>query len=348
MKVEVIIKAFGQFDQTLPGSYTIGNKIRILTDEYNYSDHDLTPNKDKPYPVEFPLHFGQGTWAKKLSYNINDKGEPATNADMLKKRVIEGFYYMHPMCFLNGKRHGYTLNAEYGANGFFDIIDVHTQTLGELKVWDNKRKVANFLAESDLSVLRDIMYFYGMSPVGKSKGTICMELGGFAAGRVFSSADETEKFLDTWVRSIDSDKEYLVNCQKGINMNIIISAIQNGITSYYHGTQVIGNNLEDVVAFYKKNDNYYKDYLLRGIREKDHFEDELKLSATENNAFTYSLSEVDEKQLRDNVMKLYDEVVDIGKKDLIDFTKNSAKNAASAKLRTYFDKLNLILQAQPA
>lgn len=317
------------------------DKIRILIDEYNYQDFPANPPKDKPNPNEMMTSFNRASdYSKKFSYEVTAEGTPASTEDAMIFNVIENFYSKHPMIQLNGVDHSGTKYAMY------NLVDARKIVVTKLKLWDNKRKIADFLAESELSQLRDICYFYGSSPVGKTKGAICIELADYEDGKLFKKVageDKIQDFVNNFILSIDTDTEFRINCSKAIRFGIVINNPKDGRSNYYLGSTFIGISQDDVVAFFKREEQLYKEFIIRGIKEKDQFEDEMVASEAEVKLLIdkESMSFVDKEQLRKATIALYNEVYSIVGSEAV-VTRQQLANCGQEKLLRF----NELLQKQ--
>ena len=244
MIVTVRIVGKGQFDYQLPGVFPIGDKIRILTSEFDYKDCEpfYGEAKDNKNPAELNRTFTKSVNEYKIEYELNDNGEPKTAFDAKKKRVIEDFYCVHPLCTVNGKPHRNTKNP------MFDVRDDATSIVNEMTTWNNKRRAANTLADMDLESLRDVAFYYGRNPVGKSKGQLIIELAHFQSGVIVASNDEfIRNFMMIWSGEGSDERTFVVNCNKAIKYGIITTQVKEGRQSYYLGTTLLGFSIEEVI-----------------------------------------------------------------------------------------------------
>jgi hypothetical protein len=244
----------------------------------------------------------------------------------------------HPLCTINGKVHPGTRMA------MFDVIDEQIAVASRLEEWDIKRRVANFLSEADLTQLRDICYYYGRSPIGKTKGQICLEMADYTEGELFKRENDQADynyrgFVLNWIDGEDPDREFVINCRKAISLRIVTEVPKGGNISYYLGTQFIGVSFMDVVGFFKKEERLYNEYVIRGIRERDHFAEETAKTKAENKVLSARSGSKDEiNQLRNEVLGMYDDVYKIAGSQTR-YNIESLKKYGPTKLKEALDGL---------
>lgn len=334
---EVKLRSTIAVDNAMPTTYDINGKRRILLSDYSFVEIDTNQKADYVWPKETHIPFTGRTQEKMLSYETDEQGEPLTPYDREKIRTIRTFFMEHPTTLINGKPHPRTIT---GAAIYYDIIDVNVKVVSELKEWENKHRIASNLSGLDLDVLRDICYYYGILPKGKTRGALLMELADYNKGALFvkdgNGNTKTENFIKVWMTNIDPDKELRVNCSKAIDLNVITTAVRDGHTTYYLGQEMLGPKLDDVILFAKQNPEAYKNYIVKGIREKDQYLEEQAATALEKKSMLGEISSnfMEEEKLRESVKELYDECFGlVGNK--VKVAKGGISQAKMAKLKEF-------------
>lgn len=322
-----------------PCSYFTGDKQVILVDKTSVFEGPITPPKNVVYPNETTISFDRNLHSYVVAYEVDDEGQPMSNIDAKFKEVAEKFFMRHPFCTINGKPHKGTISE------MFDIVDTHTVVVSKLEEWDSKRRVANFLHDSDLDILRDVCYYYGVSPTGKTKGQICLELGDYQLGKLYVRKNEMaepeyKSFIINWIDSVDPDKEFVVNCRKAITFDVIASNVKDGRLNYYLGTTFIGVSFEDVVAYFKREPKLYQDYVVRGVRDRDVFVEEMQSSKVEEKSTAKNSSQYKKiEALRRDVLSLYTKVHSMAGSQIC-VPKTQITKAGPERLEEYRKKLD--------
>jgi hypothetical protein len=345
---EVKLRSTIPVDNTMPASYDIKGKKRILLDEYNFVEIDSNQKPDYAWPKEVHIQFTTRNIEKRLFYETDDSGKPLNPYDHDRIRCIKTFYMEHPLTLINGKPHPNTIT---GSPVYYDIIDVNIKVVSELKEWDNKHRVASHLSQVSYDDLRDICYYYGVLPKGKTRGSLLLELADYNRGILFSkigSGDsKSENYIKVWMTDTDPDKMLIINCRKAIDLNIITTVVRDGHTTYYLGQEMLGPKLDDVVLFAKQNKEAYEQYILKGINEKDQYLEESAATALEKKSFNNDLTSnfMDEENLRKAVYELYDEAFGLFKNQ-VKVAKSGIKSAKTPKLtefrNTLLDQINSV------
>lgn len=339
MRKEITIIPKSKTDTMFPCSFFSGDKQIILVDRSTVFEGPMTPPKNVVYPTETTISFDRNTQTYKVSYEVDDEGEPMSSSDAKYKEVAEKFFMRHPFCTINGKPHRGTISE------MFDIVDTQTVVISKLQEWDSKRRISNFLADADLDTLRDVCYYYGVTPSGKTKGQICLELGDYQTGRLYFRKNEMtepdyKSFLVNWIDNADPNKEFIVNCRKAITFDIIASSIKEGRVNYYLGTTFIGVSFDDVVAFFQREPKLYQDYILRGVRDRDVFVEEVESSKVEEKSTAKNSSQYKKiEALRRDVMSLYTKVHSMAGSQVC-IPKTQIAKAGPDRLEEYRKKLD--------
>ena len=335
----VEITSTHNIDSVMDSSFVVNGKRRTLVSETQFIDREST---DLAAMNELTISFSRRASRKVLKYNVDENGEPLTEVDKAIKKVIENFYCLHPLTLINGKRHPNTTN---GAVVYYDIIDVDKRTVSELKKWYNKLKVMNHLNEMDLAEMREVCFYYGEHPKGKTKGQLLIALADYNQGNLFKKdgeADKAEHFIATFIENQSPDRVVTVNCRKAIDFAVITKKVsEGGQEAFYLGNELLGTTFEDVVKFCKQNEEIYTKYILKGIREKDQYMEEEASSELEKNKI-YDKAEVgtfmEIEMYRKEVLSLYDKVFGLVGKDIC-VKKAHIVNMGLPKLRSAYDFL---------
>jgi len=277
MKHEIIIRMLEPVIHKTPlaRSYSTGNIMKVLTsdnkiEEFSSSEYLARASTNNPLPIAWskPIDFGvlssmehrftYETFIDKDGYEV---GIDTQNKDL--KKAYEEFWCKHPNTVVNGVGHANTKNP------LFNLIDTTAQTIQGLVDYDNKLRIANRIQEMSFDEKRDVMYFFGKSPVGKLDGELKMLLADFTTGLCFQGAN-TEKFLAVWMNaSSHPDRDMRVTLRKAIELNVIQNNPKNGLESYYLGQSPIGNSIDDLIGYFKKEDALFKEFVERVVHDKE-------------------------------------------------------------------------------
>lgn len=351
LKIVCTVKA----DQLMTASYIIKNKMRILVAEYQFVEVDANkPLKEgERHPVEMSLPFNARQPERRLFYEVGEDGQPLTPYDHQKAECIEKFYLEHPLTTINGALHSNTIT---GSPIYFDIIDVNMKIVSELKEWESKLKIGNYLREASLEAIRDVGFYYGISPVGKTKGAMCMQLADFNKGSLFVKDSSGKSFIDSFVKTFidnqEPDKVIAINARKAVDFKIITSNVKEGRLFYYLGNELLGATFEDVVKWSKLNGEMYERYILKGIREKDQFSEETAGSEREKkNMIAPAETFMDKQKIQEDALALYEKLnLMVGHAEVV-VTKAQIKSQGTAKLQESIVKMKEQLERlekQPA
>lgn len=321
-----------QAETMLAGSYPMGNQVRIMYDKLMFDDYPATPPKDKPNPAEFNINFSANNQSYVIEYEVDKEGKPKEQLDKLKHRLVENFFKHHPLCIINGVAHERTVVP------LFDITDKATQITGNLRKWDIKRRIANFLAEADLEQVRDILFYYGVNPKNMSKGEICILLADYVNGTIYApgAVDLAEQFMTVWVAGQSEETKVLVNIRKAISMKIIE---QRGAVAYYLNGVFIGTNSEEIAGYFRNEPKIYNEHVVRKITDQDHFADELLLTGAEKLSLYQDAEtgKIETDKFRQQVQDLVKECNDAGIQH--GYAKAAVQGMGVKKLRDTFDIL---------
>lgn len=335
IKIQSTIK----IDNVMPSSFTLKGNRRTLIGEFQYIDRKID---DTANMSEMLIPFTSKSSEKLIKYQIDENGSPLTAIDQAIKKTIEDFYCLHPLTLINGKPHPNTIS---GGVIYYDIIDVDKKVVTDWKKWNNKLKVMSDIVSKSLAEIRDICFYYGLPPKGKTKGALIIELADYNSGLIFrknGDIDKAEHYISTFITNQDPDKVYTVNCRKALDYNVITERIgDGGQRAYYLGNELMGTTFEDIVKFCKQNDDIYQKYILKGVKESDNFTSEENSSELEkrNMYGDAELGYMEVETFRNEVLQLFDKAYNVLGKNMT-IKKNSIINSGVVKLREQYDLMN--------
>ncbi len=271
---------------SLPHCYTVDKTdiMRILTEDYRiveYSSSKYVSDK-KANPLENfrDIHFDAVTGNMQHFFQfeteIKDGREKGvTHTDELKRKALEIFYGEHPMTKMNGKTHAYTKNP------VFNVLDKANQTIEDVIDFNKELVVKSAIAKMELSELRDVAYYFGQTPKGKSEGELKVFLAGNNTGLCLKNkgdngqAANIDRFIKVFVENVSAeDRDMKITLRKAIELNVIQNNPANGFDSYYLGQTPLGKTLDDLIAYFHKEDTLYADHVKRVVDEKEEFKKE--------------------------------------------------------------------------
>jgi len=264
MRSKVIIKPYGTNGQMLPGIYHINGKIRVLLSEYTYKEYDAY-DYEKEKPKELTYTFSKSTMPTK-EYEYEKDPTLQTPRDKEIDALVTIFWGQHPQFTINGKS-----DQRYTKTPNFDLVDMVDKSIATYSVWSNKLSVANKINEMSLDSKRDVAYFFGSSPVGKTEKDLAVILADFSKGVcmneniVSGTKSNLDLFLSVWMKETDEERSYVVNTRKAITMGIFLNNQADGRDNYYYGQTFVGNTFNDVLAFCKREGRIYKENIIREI-----------------------------------------------------------------------------------
>ncbi len=247
-------------EQSLPTAYQWKNKLRMLMEDDSYVEVDLVEQKDKPRPHERIIRFNRNQ--TELNYTYYDEGDRLHTAmDKVKILAIKSFWANHPMCQTNGVSiPGVTKHP------MFNIVNFTDKSIGEIKSWKNKLIAANKVNEMSSEEKLNLCYYYGV-PKGKTENEMTLLLGNFSNG-ICLQDNEIDAFIKIFVKNEESDKDLIVMCRKAIAFDIITSKSYEGKDSYYLGETFIGTSFSDIIAYCKREEKTYEDFIVRQVMDK--------------------------------------------------------------------------------
>lgn len=345
MKHIVKLRSTIPVDNVFPAIYTIGKKTRILTSDTSFVEIDTEKTRDPNYIMPTTAHIAFTTRALEREFAWDDFDEQK-DLDAFEKQkylLIEEFLKAHPLTLINGKPHSRTMT---GSPVYYDIIDVNMKVVSELTEWLNKYKICAHLDSLSLEHLRDVCYYYAVQPKNKTKGRLLLELADFNKGVLFVKLNGAENkiadYMDVWMSNTAPDKEMYIMCRKAVELGVVTESRKEGNISYYLGSELLGHTINDIVVFAKQNAKSYESYIVRGVKGKDNFQEEIIATNLENKSIegiSVDNNAITTERLRTEVMDLFEEVhAMIGSKAMT-VPKAGIKSAKKVTLQGYLDTL---------
>ncbi len=259
MIVTVIIQPIDKKirDQSLPTVYQINGKRRMLLEDDNYADLDLMPNKDKPWPHTRILPSSVRGSAF-LTYKYETDPKLQMPPDRKKENAVKIFWAQHPMATVGGKPTPFTKSP------MFDIINLTDLSVDAAKIWTDKLDICNTVREMSPEERTNVLYYFSGAPGKKTENEILLSLVNFENGIVLSDG-ERENFKRIYINKESSDKDLIVNVRKALAKDVIQVRSQEGRNSYYLGETFLGTAFNDIIAYCKREEKVYKDFILRQV-----------------------------------------------------------------------------------
>lgn len=285
---KIIITLSAPMNKTsLSHCYTIDKSdiMRVLTEDYRIVEYSSSKyvsdqnSEHKTYPLENfrDLVFSKtgGTMQHFFEFEtiVKDGQEKGvTSVDEKKRIALAIFYGEHPLVKINGKTHKYTKNP------VFNILDMALQTVEDVIDFDKELAVKTAISKMDLAELRDVCYYFGTSPKGKSEGELKVFLAGNNTGLLLKRTGENgqlaniDRFVKVFVENISAeDRDMKIVLRKAIELNVIQNNHKDNRDNYYLGTTPLGNSIDDMVAYFHKEEKLYVDFVKVGVEEKEDF-----------------------------------------------------------------------------
>jgi hypothetical protein len=257
MKSKVIIKPYGENDQMLPGLYHYKNVVRILTSPTTYVE---VKSDEKNQPPSHTLNFNKKNRQLEYEYELEDALK--TPEDRSIEAVIKIFWGQHPQLNINGVTHANTKAPLY------NLTNVTEVGIVDHKLWDKKLSIANRINSMSVDDKRDVSYFYGVSPIGKTSIELTLLLADFEKG-LCMQAEKVNEFIDVWLPETNTEREYITNTHKAMAMGVFNNSVQDSRNNYYYGQTFVGTTFNDVLSFCKREERIYKESVLRAIAEHE-------------------------------------------------------------------------------
>lgn len=303
MKHKVIVKPIKEdaTDTFMPTIYTVaGGDVRVLLENDEFSQ--FNQNKDT-VPKAKQIVFRNTLRALTFEYESDESKQNST--DRKVQQLVKVFFGAHPLFTVNGQLTKHTKSP------MFDITDLSEESNEKLVVWNKKTRVANILTDMDFAEKREVAYYYGINPEGKTDGELTILLGSFEYGDCMEPLN-IDGFISTWGEKFQSkEKEYVVMARKAITLNIIeVRNGDDGRENFYLGNTFIGTEFNDVLAYCKREERIYNENIVRGVKAADKFESEEKENEVEKVKVSESMAkeltplEIDEMRVECKGLKV--------------------------------------------
>lgn len=290
-RIKLADGSFPTNSTVLPGSYTMGGKIRVLNPEGAWSAHPIDERDNSGKLVERQIadyNFSKYMPTIRIEYEADETKR--TSADRNKVDAVKDFWGFHPLVLINGKIHANTSPAAQ-----FNLVDLRDESMDNLNKFKDVLQAANMVAGMESGKRRDVAYYYGISPSGKSDGELTLLLANFGSGMCTNQATVGE-FLKVWGSTSNADRDMTVTIKKAVTLHVIINKPLDGRNNYYLGQELIGTSENDLLSYSKSNPEVYNEFILRTVNEKDTFKAETKESEKQalatKDAKQYSQEEV--------------------------------------------------------
>lgn len=261
---EVIVKTMSEEtpDMGFPTTYTTASgEVRILVE--NDIFESFSPGYRGAYPDTKSITFKKTMPEMRFRY----EGDAALQTDEDKKirKLVEVYLKGHPCIVIDGNPHKGTKAP------LFNLIDVSEVNNKKIRTWNKKLEVANIINGMTFTEKKDVCYYYGGNPDGKTENELVLQLGDFEDGDCMFE-NEPDKFISTWGGSESNpERNFIINANKAITMGIITnrpSAEDNRI-NYYLGDTFIGTDFNDVLGYCKREARVYSENILRVINQNE-------------------------------------------------------------------------------
>jgi len=277
--VEIKPVAFAISDITLEGDYSIKGKRRMLTEiDHQLKIDSTTPTMQKAMYWTFNKNFT----VLKYEYDVDPKLR--TEQEKRNATVVEEFWKNHPLMTINGKSHENTKAP------LFNLVESTMVEDVNLKTFQNKLSIANMISVMSYEGKREVCFYYNVNPKGQTDNQLLLKLADFNDGVCMKDADN---FLSTWGKNENADKEYYITINKAIIYGVIEERKNGPVVNYFLGQSLIGTSFNDLIAYCKREEQSYKDYITKRVAEADVFNEPKKKEAkTQAKAFVEDLEEL--------------------------------------------------------
>lgn len=250
----------------LTGNYTKrSGYTMIATEEFAFGEYKNSDfNKDNPMPVPRDIYFDRTR--PDATFRFDPESEEQIDLDT--RAMVEDFWMHHPLIKCKG--------VNKPATPLFELVsrkDVVSDNFSDLK---KSLEVSNKVIAMDDHSLRDVYFYYGLEPKGKSREDMVTKLIGDKNGVAVADADN---FLKVFDKDTNTEREYIINARKAILLGVVQDRKVQGRSNFYLDDEHIGTMFEDVLRYCKDNDRIYKENILRKLarqEEKDFGKAEIK------------------------------------------------------------------------
>jgi hypothetical protein len=169
----------------------------------------------------------------------------------------------NPLFYVNSQPTTHTRSAIYNLDDISDSEQVYMER------WNNKLKAANMINEMSDAKRRDLSYYFGFGVSDKTESEVLKLLADFAVGIILASDANIITLLTTWVKGDTTEKTMKIAMEKALALGIISKRKNGENDMYYHGQNPIGMTKDDILAYFRKEEKIFQEYILREINEKD-------------------------------------------------------------------------------
>ncbi len=258
------IQLTGSF-RSRPG-YTMIATEEFAFGEYKDSDHQQKSRTEGGTPMPEPRDIYFDKTRPEAAFRFDTESEDQYDIDV--RKMVEDFWMRHPLVGYKGKK---MTNVP-----LFELISRKEVVNDQYLNVKTSLAVSNKIMGMDLNELRDVWYYYGLEPKGKSLETLSTTLIDPKNGHAVLDG---ENFLKVFAQETNTERDYNINVRKAIMLGIIQNRQVAGRDNFYLNDEFIGISYDDVLRYCKEQDRTYKEHILRKIallEEKAHGKTEIK------------------------------------------------------------------------
>lgn len=246
-------------DIVLSTDYSVGEKRFFLPEVNRFIKTEVgLPNNQKPVHIVFNKNF------EVLKYEYDADPALRTVKEKDAHIVVENFWKNHPLFLLNGQPHEGTKEP------MFNLVESLKVENEKLKNFKQSLTIANIVNTMDYETKRQVSFYYNINPNGKTDEQLLVLLANFDDGQCIS---DSANFIKLWGTNMESDKDYHIVINKAVFYGVIQNRKLNGTDNYYIGENLIGTNYADVIAYCKREEQQYKEYICKRVEDADKFQE---------------------------------------------------------------------------
>lgn len=278
--IEPINKAMNM--QTLPLGFWYKGVFKTLTPDYEVLDWRGNPN-DKDVPSMTVWKFSHIKMQETIQFE--DDPNKQNSVDKRKMNAVNTFFGLHPFV-LHGETESSPNWNPNAKDHQYRIVDATEQGMDHIISFEDRLNITNKVYNMDISEKRNVCFYFAQNPVGKTDKEVNLFLCDPATGYLFTdNTNETQKqkietFKKTFMND-DPEREFFINIQKAIILNVLENRADNGKNNYYLGATPIGQNVTDVAMYFKKEGDLYQKHIIEQIKDKEDIKDEKKKSVNQ-------------------------------------------------------------------
>lgn len=205
----------------------------------------------------------------------------------------------------------------------FEFIDKRKKDVVKVKSLKEKNVVFNMVSNMPISDLVDVAFFKGYSAVGKSFEEIFVALLDYTNGILMR---DTSRFLAEWS---SPDKNHAVVVNKAIILGIVVN--RGGKFYAGAGNEIVGDDVESVLAYMKTNDKLY-DYVKRQVAERDVLP--LDVNKEEANTKSSSFASEERKEVKSKLWTPTEKADAKAKRETTENAENDERQILKAKMKS--------------